>query len=302
MFKFGLYPLRLRFIEGEGEGAGTEPVEGQQEAVPEATPEQKEAPKGNPAFESIRSQLDPISYSRIEGELKKFDQSAQQRVQASNEALKPWKAFADQGITPDAVQNALRISHSLDENPAEVYKYLGDFLQQTGRMPTNAEVKAASDAGEIGNDPENPQTDPRIDELAEQQEQMRQFLANQQQQAVQHEADVALDNEISAFKTAHPDVTAADVQEILGRAAFVAQQNLSAGKQEIPSLEEVYTGWFSDLRNRFLSTPRPGDSAPKLLPTSGGMPSNAPAVGLGQMSRQQVQDFIAAGLQQGSGS
>lgn len=280
----------IRFIEGDA-------VEGGEEAVDSAPAEapESEAPKGNPAWEEFRSQLDPISFSKIEPILAKQDQSVQQRIQSTNASYEPWKALADQGVTPETVNYALGVMQYVDENPVELFEYLEKFLNDTGRMPSREEVQDASAAGEIGEE-EAPQYDPRIDELAQQQEQMREFLEYQQQQAEAHEAEVALDNEISAFKTAHADVSDADLKEILGRTALIAQQNFAQGKQDIPSLEEVYSGWFTELRTRLLSSPRPGDSAPKLLPTSGGLPSSAPAKGLGQMSRQDVQDFIASAI------
>jgi len=267
------------------------------EATPEAPAAQEPATSGNPAWEGIRSQLDPISFSKIEAELTKMDQAAQSRVQSSNEALKPWKSFADQGVTPDLVQTALSLQQRIDANPVEIYQYLGKFLADTGRMPTNAEVAQAEKTGEITGDDEPQLKDPRFDELAQQQQQIAEFLQNQaiQQQNAQLEqaAEAELDAEVNSLKTTHPELSDADVQEIMARAAFVAQQNLAQGKEIIPSLEEIHTGWFSELRNRFLSTPRAGDSAPRLVPTSGGMPSNAPSP-VGQWSNQQVQEFIAA--------
>jgi hypothetical protein len=273
----------------------TNELDNNEEVIEEVETKPEES-KGNPAWEGLRSQLDPISFSRIEPELTKFDQAAQQRVQASNEALKPWKEFADQGVTPEQLRSALNITRSIDESPEEVYQYLGNFLQETGRMPTQEEVQDASDAGEIGGENQQLQ-DPRFDQLAEQQEQMQAFLEYQAEQDVMRTAEADLDTEIDSFKTAHADVSPEDLKDILGRAAFVAQQPANLEKGFVPTLEEVYTGWFSELRNRILSTPRPGTLAPKLLPTNGGAPSaGQPTQGLGQLSRQQVQDLIAADI------
>ncbi len=273
------------------DGAEEVQVDTSVETGSEATSE--EAPKGNPAWDSLRSQLDPISFSRIEPELRKMDQSASQRIQAQNEQFKPWKDLSAQGITPDRVQQALSLAERLDANPAEIHQYLGDFLAKTGRMPTPAEVKEADDAGEIG---DGPAEDPRIAEQGEQLAQMQAFLADQQYQQELHAATVELDGETSALKTAHPELSDADVNEIIRQAASIAQQNAQQGKNEIPSLEDVHTSWFAVLRNRILSTPRPGDSAPRLLPTSGGLPSAASQKSLGQMSRQEMQDFVAQSL------
>ena len=288
---------RLRFIiEGEeGGGAGEEQVD---TSVDTSSDTSATESKGNPAWESLRSQLDPISFSKIEPELRKMDQSASQRIQAQNEQFKPWKDFSTQGVTPDRVKQALSLAERLDSNPAEIHQYLGDFLAKEGRMPTPAEVKKADDSGEIG---DGPAEDPRIAEQGEQLAQMQAFLAEQQYQQELHTATVELDGETSALKTAHPELSDADVNEIIRQAASIAQQNAQQGKNEIPSLEDVHTSWFSVLRNRILSTPRPGDSAPRLLPTSGGLPSSQQQKSLGQMSRQEMQDFVAQSLAAGKG-
>lgn len=296
---FTRIPLRLRFIEAVegGESGGSE---AEQAPVENAEPaQQTEQPTGNPAWEGIRSQLDPISFSRIEPELSKFDQSVQSRIQSVNEQLKPWKPFIDQEVQPELVQTALQLQENLNANPAAIYQYLGDFLQKTGRMPTQSEVQKADAAGEIEGDGEEEATNPELDELRQGQEQILQFFAAQQQAEIEKQADESVSQEISAFKAAHSDLSDADVKEILARAAFEAQQNFAAGKKTIPTLQSVHDGWFTELRTRFLSTPRPGDSAPKLLPTGGAIPSNGPKQSLGQLSSQDVQSIIAAGLQQG---
>lgn len=271
-----------------------ETVEGGE--APETSTSVEETPQGNPAWEGIRSQLDPISYSRIEPELKKFDQGVESRIQSVNEQLKPWKPFIEQNVQPDLVQAALTLQQSLDSNPAEIYQYLGDFLQKTGRMPTQTEVAAAEESGEIGE--EQPESNPELEQIRQQQEQIRQFLEAQQQAELERQADADVAAEIQTFSEAHKDLSPDDVKEILARAAFEAQQNFAAGKGEIPTLESVYAGWFSGLRNRILSTPRSVDSAPRLLPTSGGVPSGQKPPSLGAMSNQDIQSIIANGLSQ----
>lgn len=288
---------RLRFIvEGEADGG--------EEVVEPAAPEAPEEPTsgGNPNWEGIRSQLDPISFSKIEAELTKMDQAANSRVQSSNEALRPYKQFTEQGVTPDLIQTALALQQRIDANPVEIYQYLGKFLSDTGRMPTNTEIKQAEASGEITSDDETtPASDPRIDAIAQQQQQIIEFFQNQEAEAANAnsaaQAEANLDTEVNGLKAAHPELSDADVSEIMGRAAFVAQSNFAQGREVVPSLEDTY-GWFSDLRNRFLSTPRAGDSAPRLLPTSGGLSSSAPTP-VGQWTSQQVQDYIAAQLTRG---
>lgn len=290
--------LRLRFVvEGEPEG-GVSTVD---QTLDNLNPtsvgtETPDKPEGNPAWEPLRSKLDPISFHAIQDDLKAMDAAANQRITDVNARYEPYKAFAEQGINPQQIQQALAISQQINERPEDIYQYLGQFLQQTGRMPSQQEVQAASAAGEIGEEAE-PQVDPRFDQLSQQQQAIMQFLQEQQRVEAARQAETSLDTETSQLKATHPELTDEDVKEVIRRAAFVAQQNLAQGNHKIPSLEDAYTD-FNALRTRILSTPRPGDSAPRLLPTSGGIPSAVGQKTLGQLSRTETQDLLAGLLDQ----
>lgn len=243
---------------------------------------------GNPAWESVRTKLDPVSFHAIEDELKKWDKNAESRISSLNQQL---KSYSDLG-SPEQLQNYVAIAQKLDSEPETVYNALGEFLKQNGRLPeTEAELQDAVDEQE---EAEQSPVDPRIAQLEEQQRQMQEFLQQQEQMKLQQEADVALDQEIQELKQQMPDFTDADVKEVLMRAAFQLQ---STGKSV--KLSEVAQEYMDNTVNRIRAVPRPGDSAPRLLPTSGGMPGGQQAPSLGKMSRNDVQDFIAASLQQG---
>ena len=280
--------LNIRFLGDEGEGGG-----GDEGTEPVVEPTEPAAP-ANDLWEPIRSELDPISFSRIESHLKDMDRSANERVARSNAQLAPYKPFIDQGVSPEDLTAGLTLAQQINSDPAAIYTALGDFLEREGRLPTKAELKEEVASPE-GVDPNAPEAtlDPRFQQLAEQQEQMIQFLQAQEQQRMEQRADAELSTEMDGLKTAHPELSAEDVQEIIGRAAFVAK---TTGK--VPTLESVHDGWYQGLRTRFLSTPRPGDSAPRLLPTGGGLPSNVPQKSLGQLSNQETQDVIAALIEQ----
>lgn len=243
---------------------------------------------GNPAWESVRTKLDPVSFHAIEEELKKWDKNAESRISSLNQQL---KSYSELG-SPEQLQNYVAIAQKLDTEPEVVYNALGEFLKQNGRLPeTEAELQEAVDDQEDSD--ENP-IDPRIAQLEEQQRMMQEFLAQQEQMKMQQEADTALEQEIQELKQQMPDFTDDDVREVLMRAAFQLQ---TTGKSV--KLADVASEYMDKTVNRIRAVPRPGDSAPRLLPTSGGMPGGQQAPSLGKMSRNDVQDFIAASLQQG---
>jgi hypothetical protein len=243
---------------------------------------------GNPAWESLRTKLDPISFKSIEEDLKGWDKSAETRISTLNSQLKPYKDLGE----VEQLQSYAALAQQIDAQPEVIYEALGNFLRENGRMPeTQAELQDAVDDTEDGQE----YRDPRFDELQQQQEQMRQFLEQQENARMEQEADKALEQEIGQLQQSFPDFTQDDIQEVLMRAAF----ELTNGSER--KLDEIAKEYIEKTVNRIRAVPRPGDSAPRLLPTSGGVPtSNGQGTPLGKMSRSDVQSLIAASLQQGT--
>ncbi len=243
---------------------------------------------GNPAWESLRTKLDPISFKSIEEDLKGWDKSAETRISTLNSQLKPYKDLGE----VEQLQSYAALAQQIDAQPEVIYEALGNFLRENGRMPeTQEELQDAVDDTEDGQE----YRDPRFDELQQQQEQMRQFLEQQENTRLEQEADKALDSEIGQLQQSFPEFTNEDIQEVLMRAAF----ELNNGNDR--KLDEIAKEYIEKTVNRIRAVPRPGDSAPRLLPTSGGVPTNnGQGTPLGKMSRSDVQSLIAASLQQGT--
>lgn len=274
--------------QGLEEGTGTETVDQQ---VTE--PAEQAAPSGgNPAWGSLKADLDDLTFARIEPHLKEFDKAAQSRIESLNSQFAPWKSLADQGVTPDRALAAANLAAQIDSDPNTVYESLGKFIQENGFAPTKDQL-AQQVAEDQNDDDQSPEDDPRFAALAEGQEQMRLFLEAQAEQQLADRADAELDTELQTFTTAHPELSKADIGAILKSAAATAVVNAQNGSSKIPTLEEAAKDFF-DLRTRILSTPRPGATAPLLAPTSGGVPAAQNQKTYGQMSNQETQDLMAA--------
>ena len=262
--------------------------------VEEVTEQQAPADEsgGNPAWDSLRSKLDPVSFHNIQEDLKNFDKNAESRISSLNQQL---KSYSELG-TPEELQNYVMIAQRLDTEPEVIYNALGEFLKQNGRLPeTEAELQDAVDEEEATNENDTPSVeDPRIAQLEEQQRKIQEFFDQQEQMRIQQEADVALEQEIGELKTAYPDFGEEDVQEVLMRAAFKLQ---SSGKSV--KLADIAQEYVDKTVNRIRAVPRPGDSAPRLLPTSGGVPGGSQAKPLGKLTRNDVQSLIASSIEQG---
>ena len=246
---------------------------------------------GNPAWDSLRSKLDPVSFHNIQDDLKTFDKNAESRISSLNQQLKQYNELG----SPEQLQNYATIAQRLDTEPEVIYNALGEFLKQNGRLPETAqEMQDAVDEEEATNENDEAPVDPRLAQLEQQTQQMQEFLSQQEQMRIQQEADVVLGQEIDELKQAHPDFTEDDVREVLMRAAFQLQSNGKAAK-----LSDVAQEYVDKTVNRIRAVPRPGDSAPRLLPTSGGMPGGQQAQPLGKLSRNDVQSLIASSIEQG---
>jgi hypothetical protein len=246
---------------------------------------------GNPAWDSLRSKLDPVSFHNIQDDLKTFDKNAESRISSLNQQLKQYNELG----SPEQLQNYAVIAQRLDTEPEVIYNALGEFLKQNGRLPETAqEMQNAVDEEEATNENGEAPVDPRLAQLEQQTQQMQEFLTQQEQMRVQQEADYVLGQEIDELKQAHPDFSEDDVREVLMRAAFQLQSSGKAAK-----LSDVAQEYVDKTVNRIRAVPRPGDSAPRLLPTSGGMPGGQQAKPLGQLSRSDVQSLIASSIEQG---
>lgn len=267
------------------EGTATEAVE------PETTTEVSTGPEDNsginPAWEPIREKLGDAHFQLIQDELGKWDQGVNKRFETLNQQFAPYKELG----TPEELTNYKNIIEQMDSNPEAMYEALGNFLQENGRMPSKQEAQDIAD--DIDEEASSSEIDPRLEELAQGQEQIRQFLEAQQEAEIQAQAESELNAEIVDLESSR-GYSKDDMQEIIRTAAFLSSQS-----DKIVPLS-VAADQFDALRERILTTPRPGDSAPRLLPTSGGNAAAAQNKSVGSLSRNETQDMIAAYLSQSS--
>lgn len=284
-----------------------EPVVESTETVVEPTggdtSESTETPAGNPAWDSFRKELDPISYSRVEKYLKEWDTAANQRVTSVNEQYKWAKELQDRQIAPERINLALQFADNLDQNPEQVYEQLTSFLRDNGRLPQSKQeleqaVEEPADS-EFGEDPRLKALQERQDALDQQQSDFEARQQDQweqiQQQELAKKFDAELSSELSNLEATRTDLSKPDIGEILTYAARQTESNRAQGTDKVVTLSEA-TAWFDGLRTRFLTAPRPGDSAPDLIPTSGGNPGSAVGKSPSQMSSEEIQNYVAAGL------
>lgn len=263
------------------------------ELTAEAPQDHSTEEQANPFWGEVEKLTGPNVYQLIKPHLAKADTEARQRVEDVNQSYAPWKAFADQGIQPQQVQQAIAVVKQLNESPEQVFESLRSFLEREGRMPSQAELKK-----EVEEDTE--EADPRdqqLQALAEQQRLIAEFLQNQQlqgqQQAAAQEADTWLETEVSKLKDPKKGFDEADIKEIVRIAAFQAQQT-GQDPDSLAAAEAQYVA----MRDRIRTTPRPGQVAPRLPSGPGGGTPQQQAVDPSTLTKDQRRELVAQMLQQ----
>lgn len=278
----------------------TFPTEGTTEPV-EATsgPETAEAPETNatggggqhPAWAELRSNLGETTFKLIEPHLSKFDQAANQRITSLNQQVKQYSELGD----IQTLQQYRALAQQLDSNPKDFYDRLQSALTERGLLE---QAKAVQREAEELDAQDDEFADPRLAQLQAEQARISEMLEQQEMERLTSQQSSILQTQIAATRQANPWMSDADEQEVVARAhSHVLNGSAKSIEQAMQRAATEYT----ELRNRFLSTPRAGDSAPKLPAVGGGNASNAVPQELSKASRGQTQDFVTAYLKAAQG-
>jgi len=278
------------------------------ESIPTTDPQgdvtPPEAPAGgdNPAWDPIRSAVDDTTYQLIKPHLSKFDQEAQRRITSVNEKYGWAGKITEAGMTPEEVEQAVALAQQISESPMEVFgnlkgyveRYYPEEFAKLDWIARQQQAAAEQDGQQLSPEEED---DPRFAELRQQQEQLLQAQQQQQQlfeqqeaQRLYDEASSQIDAEYRKISADRPDLQKEDWHEIMGYAAAQSQTS------QKPVTVTDAVAWFDSIANRIRTAPRPGDSAPSLLPLGGGNPARPQKVDYSKMSDADIQAMIAADM------
>jgi hypothetical protein len=257
-------------IDGSSQESTTEePTQVEPQATEDHSTPADQA-SNNPFWGPIEEAVGPNTWKVIQPHLAKADTEARQRIERVNAEYAPWKAFADQGITPDVAENAFGFVRNFNDPNEQVaiYQSLHAFLEKEGRLPeTAAEVQQVVDDADEGAQPDP--RDSELQALRDQQQQVIEFLNQQAQAQAQQEADTQaeqwLDTEIQRTQQAHPDLDQADMKQVVRLVAFSVNQG-----QPI-TFDQAVESWTAE-RDRIRTTQRPNDFAPRVPGATGGTP------------------------------
>ncbi len=259
--------------EPTGEGTGINPDAGDN------------SPGPNPAWEPVLSVLPEQFHSVVTPHFQEWDKAAQQRIESVNSQLsqyEPYNKFVEHGITPEEVEQGLRLMYEINNNPRNVYDALAEAYKYNAQQPETP--VANNDNGEV--DPDNPlaQLPPEVLAQLGQQGDLLQTVAqivlNDATAKQESAADADLENELSAAREKHGEFDERYVLAMMqnGYSADEAAQEFQNFQQSI--------------------APKP--FAPTVLGNNSGggagLPSNA--IDVTKLSQKDTRSLVAQYLQQ----
>jgi hypothetical protein len=249
------------------------------------TPDAEVTPGPNPAWNEVLNVLPEQFHSVVTPHFQKWDQSAQQRIEAANSALKEFEAykpFVEHGITNDEIEQGLRVLYEINNNPQNVYEALAKAYN-FGQTPP---VANPNENGNEGTDGSNPLEgiDPALMEKLQQQEGMLQAVAqivlNDAKAKEDAQADAKLDQELAQLKEKHGDY---DEDYVLTK-----MMNGMSGEEAVNAYKQLLSSFNQS---------RP--FAPTVLGNSGsgssGLPSNA--IDPTKLSEKETRSLVAQMLE-----
>lgn len=252
------------------------------ESQPAGTEETEPSENGYPGtWSPILDKLPKEFHSLVAPELTKWDQGVNSRFQTLAEKNKPWKQFEDAGISPESLLNSYAVAQRMEQDPPGFLEDLKATLIERGMYQEAQQVQEKIDDTTEEEDP----YDRRLNEIAQNQQQMQQALFAAQQQAVQaqaaQQAEYEIQQEFSAVEAKVGTLPPRVKVELANRAIVMGQRY---GRDV--SMSEA----FDDLSS-FVSNMRktsPGARAPKVSPGSGGIPVDNSEVDLGTTAGREA--------------
>lgn len=228
----------------------------------------------NPAWDTLKEKLPKEFHSQIDPILSEWDKNVQQKFQQNAEELRryeAWKEFVDNNVDPNQLRVAHQMAQNLNTDPLTFYNNLSTMLRERGLIQEAQQVEQKAEEELEALEQVN---DPRIDALAKQQEMLIQGLTAQQQAQMQADADARIAQQVQSDMAALESKTGPLPEwvknEVFNRGALMTQQ---LGRPV--GLQEAFME-FQKIRQQLLNTPRPGETAPRVVPGGGGFPARKP--------------------------
>jgi len=224
--------------------------------------QQSDQSGGHPAWDEVLKYVDPTNADLVRQQLKQWDSGVNRRFEEVQSRYKPFEPFLE--YQPQTLEQAITLFNVFNGDPRRLYDQMAQhfgFNRGQGQ-DDNLDVGEFADDEEEQGVPDITQH-PMFQQIAMQQAQMQQYLAQQVQQQQEAEGDAWLDGEIQRLTEANAGIEI-DWEYVLNKAQVIAERTGNSDTALEHAVTD-YVGLVSKMR---------GPSAPRILPTSGGMPVN----------------------------
>jgi len=246
---------------------------------------------GHPAWNEVLSAIPTALHESVRPVLSKWDTGVQEKLAQVHSQYEPYKEFL--GIDPQELGAARQIYSILQSDPQRVYDELAAFLgigSEQGQQDEDA-----VDLGEFGE--VDISKDPRFQQLAAQQQQMQEFLAQQAAQQEAQQASAWLDTKLNAVTAAYKERgIEPDMEYIISVAAGLLNANPNANEDAV--IDQAVAKYDLALQ-RMGSARTAGATAPTVLSPSGTVPSSG--FDASKLSDKERRDLAAQALTQALG-
>ncbi|USL89096.1 hypothetical protein SEA_CASSEROLE_14 [Arthrobacter phage Casserole] len=272
------------FEDGQGQEESNETVSPIEAVETEGTTseEQQEQVSDNPAWADILTPVPQEFHGHLKEHLSKSDKYAQEVQQK----FAPFKPFAEQGIDPDSINNALQLAHLIETNPRGVFDYLNQAhnftaaQQQAIQEQNNSQGQTQKNEFDISDDESDITKDPRFQQVAQQAGFATQQIQAMQQAAINQQVERQIETEMNQLKTDFPHIPTPEVvrraianaqlsgkpEDLIGAAKEIDQlgffkkpgsapapPNLSSGNRALPSSKVSVADMSSEERTAYVA-------------------------------------------------
>lgn len=236
----------------------------------------------------------------VEPTFKEWDADVTRRLQEVHSRYEPYKQFLDAQVAPEQLREAMDLYRMMVENPERIYEAMGQHLGIT-QQQAGAEQGQEADEDEFDLGGEDPhfdlEKDPRFKAYAQQQQELarqQQIIVESMQQARQQQEEA----EGEAWLNQRTQEITADLQQkgiepdwdyVLTLASSLMEHK---GMDHDKALDTAVGSYVTKVQS-YMQRPTAGQSAPMVLPTSGGTPSTQTPV---FESGKQRREYGAAAL------
>lgn len=264
------------------EGGDTPPEQQQDvagigsEGSPPSTSESEEV-KFNPAWNGLLEKIPEQFHHLIAGDLKQWDRNYNSLAQQ----YAPWKAFNTQGVTPDSLQKAYQVYQTINNNPMEVYRRLGEALkdqlpsqsQQTQQQNQANQNSSSQEYDQYSDeDDSDSPTDPNYKSLQKKFDQLQQMVQNDFQTRRETQMSQQYEQQIDSMLNQIEETNGAfDKSDVLQRVA--AQMQMGQQPDIIKAYQEQQA-FINHYTNQVQQTQQQ-NSPPIVNPPNGGTPSTS---------------------------